>query len=59
MEMLQTFNLLPKSHDTLFCKQPTYSQSCKRCLPVLPRNAVDLMDRMTLPLLFIPGIKQY
>lgn len=26
---------------------------------VLPRNAHNLMDRMTLPSLFIPGIKQY
>lgn len=59
MESLQTFNLFSKSHDTLFCKQPTYNQSCKRCLPVLTRNAADLMDRMTLPPLFIPGIKQY
>lgn len=59
MESLQAFNLLPKSHGTLFCKQPTYNQSCKRCLLVLPRNAADLIDRMTLPPLFITGIKQY
>lgn len=59
MESPQTFNLFSESLNTLFRKQPTHNQSCKRCSLVLPRNTDGLMDRVTLPRLFIPGIKRY
>lgn len=52
-------HLFPESLNPFFCKQPAHDQSCKRCSLVLPRYTDNLMDRMTLPPLFIPGIKWY